>query len=204
MPPNPETVADATKRINEAALELFTSQGFHGTSMRDIAARAGVSLGSLYNHHETKDALFTALIESLQHDYMRIDTPLAKALASFSSLDDLESVGLASREMVRRFADFIRLIYVDVVELGGEHIRRLFGGMRARYEQALGERLRAMKRSGEIGDVEPVGAMMMATILYFYLFNIEHVFGVRRLFGVSDGEAIGMISRILREGMRAR
>ena len=39
---------------------------------------------------------------------------------------------------------------------------------------------------------------------YFYLFNIEHIFGVRRLYGGSDKEAIGEIARLLRDGMRPR
>lgn len=40
-------------RIEEAARELFISQGFHATSMRTIAARAGTSLGNVYNYYRT-------------------------------------------------------------------------------------------------------------------------------------------------------
>lgn len=205
MPASAEAAARTRERIHEAAVALFTSQGFHGTGMREIAQRAGVSLGNIYNHHRTKEELFAALLDEYEARYTAPDTPLAKALASFSSLDDLEALGEASRAMVHRFADYIRLIYVDVVELEGEHIRRLFSGMRKRYEEALGPKLEAMRARGELApDVDPISGLMTATISYFYLFNIEHIFGVRRLYGVSDREAIGQIARLLRDGMRPR
>ncbi|MCO5165584.1 MAG: TetR/AcrR family transcriptional regulator [Planctomycetes bacterium] len=205
MPASAEATARTREKIHEAAVALFTTQGFHGTGMREIAQRAGVSLGNIYNHHRTKDELFAALLQEYEARYTAPDTPLAKALQSFATLDDLEALGEASRAMVHRFADYIRLIYVDVVELQGEHIRRLFGGMRRRYEEALGPRLEALRAKGALAEgVDPIAGLMTATISYFYLFNIEHIFGVRRLYGGSDKEAIGQIARLLRDGMRPR
>lgn len=45
---------------------------------------------------------------------------------------------------------------------------------------------------------------MTATIAYFYLFNIEQIFGVKKLYGTSGREAIGTIATLLRDGMRPR
>lgn len=204
MPASAEAVARTRERIHEAAITLFTRKGFHGTGMREIASEAGVSLGNLYNHHATKEELFAALLAQLEAAYTAPDTPLAKALREFAGVEDLERLGDASRQMVQKFSDYIRLIYVDVVELGGEHIRRLFGGMRTRYEEILGPRLEELKRQGKVAGDDPVGAVMTATICYFYLFNIEHLFGVRRLYGGSDKQAISMISRLMRDGMLPR
>ncbi|MFT4623125.1 MAG: pyoverdine/dityrosine biosynthesis protein Dit1/AcrR family transcriptional regulator [Myxococcota bacterium] len=44
-----------------SALALFAEKGFHDTSMRDIAKRAGVSPGLAYKYHPSKDALAMAL-----------------------------------------------------------------------------------------------------------------------------------------------
>lgn len=54
------------EKIVEAALHSFTHQGFHQTSMRDIAQAAGVSVGNLYNHFSGKEALIgeIALLEN--------------------------------------------------------------------------------------------------------------------------------------------
>jgi AcrR family transcriptional regulator len=47
-----------------AALECFSRKGFHGTSMREIAAAADVSLGNIYNYFSSKGEL---LMEILRH-----------------------------------------------------------------------------------------------------------------------------------------
>jgi len=36
--------------IEDAAVELFMEHGYHATSMRQIAERAGLALGGIYNH----------------------------------------------------------------------------------------------------------------------------------------------------------
>ncbi|HBP17260.1 MAG TPA: hypothetical protein DEA08_05605 [Planctomycetes bacterium] len=205
MPANPKAVAKTRDKIHAAAVELFTKQGFHGTGMRQIAKQAGVSLGNLYNHHKSKEELLAALLEEFEERYTAPGTPLAKAMAEFQGLEDLERIGEASRAQVRRFSDYIRLIYVDVVELEGEHIRRLFGGMRKRYEENLGERLEALRAAGKLGgDVDPIAGLMTATIAYFYLWNIQSIFGVRRLYGGTDQQAIETIAEIFRRGLMPR
>jgi AcrR family transcriptional regulator len=60
-----DTVAARRHLILEAAAACFIDKGFHATSVREIAARAGVSLGNLYNHFDSKQALI-AEIASLE------------------------------------------------------------------------------------------------------------------------------------------
>jgi AcrR family transcriptional regulator len=47
--------------ILEAALGCFVEQGYHGTSIRVIAARAGLSVPGLYHHYASKQALLVAI-----------------------------------------------------------------------------------------------------------------------------------------------
>ncbi len=47
--------------LERAALHLFVENGVDGTSIRDIAARAGVTEGALYRHYDSKDGLVRAL-----------------------------------------------------------------------------------------------------------------------------------------------
>src|SRR5215831_10614916 len=51
----------AKHRIEQAALPLFVQKGVAATSIRDIAAAAGVSEGALYRHFAGKDELVAAL-----------------------------------------------------------------------------------------------------------------------------------------------
>lgn len=48
-------------QIVDAALSVFIDQGLQRTSVRDIARKAGVSLGNLYNHFSGKDALIAEI-----------------------------------------------------------------------------------------------------------------------------------------------
>jgi AcrR family transcriptional regulator len=50
-------------RIMDAAERLFARQGYPGTSLRDIAAAAGLREPGLYNHFPSKEALYSAVLE---------------------------------------------------------------------------------------------------------------------------------------------
>lgn len=49
--------------LTAAALDLFVEKGFAGTRLDDVAARAGVSKGTLYLYFDSKEALFKAVVE---------------------------------------------------------------------------------------------------------------------------------------------
>ncbi|WP_430334373.1 TetR/AcrR family transcriptional regulator [Rhodococcus sp. ACT016] len=49
--------------ILSAALDAFYESGFHGASVREIARRVGVTVPSLYYHHQSKEGLLIALLE---------------------------------------------------------------------------------------------------------------------------------------------
>jgi len=51
-------------RIDRAALALFAAHGIAETSIRAIARKAGVALGALYNHYESKEELAWTLFAS--------------------------------------------------------------------------------------------------------------------------------------------
>ncbi len=57
--------------ITRAARESFAEQGYHGTSIRDIARRAGLSLSALYHWHTGKQDLLVLLIEESTAEYFR-------------------------------------------------------------------------------------------------------------------------------------
>ncbi len=52
---------DKREAVLEAALELFSDRGFHGTAVPLIAARAGVGAGTIYRYFESKEAIVNAL-----------------------------------------------------------------------------------------------------------------------------------------------
>ena len=57
--------------IEDAALALFMEQGYHATSMRQIAERADLALGGIYNHFASKEDIFAAIIVD-KHPYRKV------------------------------------------------------------------------------------------------------------------------------------
>ncbi|GIH03004.1 TetR family transcriptional regulator [Rhizocola hellebori] len=55
--------------VTNAAREIFAERGYHGTSIRDIAKHAGLSLSALYYWYSSKQELLAALIEEADVDY---------------------------------------------------------------------------------------------------------------------------------------
>jgi TetR/AcrR family transcriptional regulator len=74
--------ADARNAIMEAAITQFAEHGFHGTTMRDIAERAGVSQGLLHHHFGNKEGLWRIAGRHLSDDFMAYVADVLKPEAS--------------------------------------------------------------------------------------------------------------------------
>ena len=62
-----EVTPDAARRLLVAAVEAFAERGYHATTTRDIAGRAGMSPAALYLHYKTKEELLHR-ISRIGHD----------------------------------------------------------------------------------------------------------------------------------------
>lgn len=49
--------------VLRAAVACFVDKGFHGTTMRTVAAAAGISVPGVYHHYESKQALLSAVLD---------------------------------------------------------------------------------------------------------------------------------------------
>ncbi len=64
-PLTPERRRQQTRdQLVRAATEVFAAQGFHGTSLDQVAALAGFTKGAVYSNFESKDELFLAVLEA--------------------------------------------------------------------------------------------------------------------------------------------
>jgi AcrR family transcriptional regulator len=70
---------ETSRAVLEAAEEVFAEDGLHGASMSKIAERAGVAVGTLYNHFKDREALFDALIDQRRVEFLdRVDRSRAE------------------------------------------------------------------------------------------------------------------------------
>jgi TetR/AcrR family transcriptional regulator, acrAB operon repressor len=190
------------ERILEAALQLFSSQGYRATSVRDIAGGAGVSTGNVYHHFPDKETIYLTLLDQYWEAIDDPDLPFNRALATGTFPDNLEELGHASRELVRVYRRHVALIYVDVVEFEGSHIRKFYAEMAERYANFMAthdgaKALAARLRPG----VSPASAAMFATRFYINYFAVEILFGVPNHFGKDSEAVVRETAEILRHGM---
>src|SRR5256885_13080119 len=189
-------------QILDAALRLFAHRGYGATSVRDIAEDAGLSKGNVYHHFPDKEAIFRALLDQYFQAMSLPEFPFNRALATGTFPENLEELGRAARDTVRDYRDYVALIYVDVVEFDGSHIRKFYEDMSLRFESfmkahGMEESLRQKLQDG----LSPTSAVMLATRIFYNYFSVEILFGVRDHFGKNTDEVVGEISRILRNGM---
>lgn len=190
------------QQILDAALKQFSHRGYGATSVRDIAEAAGLSKGNVYHHFPDKEAIFRALIDRYFQAMSQPDFPFNRVLASGSFPENLEDIGHAIREIIRDYREYIALIYVDVVEFDGTHVRKFYEDMADRFDAFI-------KATGMEGELEkkladglsPVSAVMLATRIFYNYFTVEILFGVKDHFGKETDAAVRDISRILRHGM---
>lgn len=190
------------QQILEAALKLFSHRGYGATSVRDIAEAAGLSKGNLYHHFPDKETIFRALLDRYFQAISQPDFPFIRALATGTFPDNLEELGRATRDSVRDYRPYVALIYVDVVEFDGSHVRKFYAEMANRFDAFLKthnmeEPLRRKLREG----LSPISAVMLATRIFYNYFSVEILFGVKDHFGKGTDEVVAEISTILRHGM---
>jgi AcrR family transcriptional regulator len=124
---------DRTRQaIEEAAYELFLEYGFSATSMRQIAERAGIALGGIYNHFTGKDEIFQTLIIS-RHPYLKI-LPILIDAPGDTAEAFVRNSACAVQEELGSHPEFIKLMYIEVVEFNGKHFPKLYDTL---YPQVL-------------------------------------------------------------------
>jgi AcrR family transcriptional regulator len=190
------------QQILDAALKLFSHRGYGATSVRDIAEEAGLSKGNVYHHFPDKETIFRALIDRYFEAMSQPEFPFNRALANGAFPDNLEAIGHAIREITSDYREYIALIYVDVVEFDGTHVRKFYENMAERFTSFMRATGMEQELGAKLADgLSPVSAVMLATRIFYNYFTVEILFGVKDHFGKETDAAVREISRILRHGM---
>ena len=200
---SPERVAHRKRRVEDAALVLFRERGFHGAGTRDIAREAGVSLGNLYNYYAQKEDIFESILTRLYGEFGAPDSTLANYLRQSRFPDDVEEFGLAIGRMVEEHVDYLTLVYVDIAEFDGRHVRPHYEGLAARFEPVMGEHFSPLR--GPDGGPPAVDPAVVFTAVYMQFFNyfvVEKMIGARGHMGLGDGDAVRAISTLFQVGLK--
>jgi len=109
--------------IIRAAHDLFVKQGYHGTSMRQIANQANVALGGLYNHFEGKEDVFQAVFLEY-HPYHEV-VPALLAAKGETVEQFVRNGVIRILEAMDDRPDFLNLMFIEIVEFNSVHTYEL-------------------------------------------------------------------------------
>ena len=95
--PAPQTLRERNRSttietVLTAAEEVFADQGLHAAHMDEIASRAGVSVGTLYNHFKDREALLAGLLEARRTDLLAQLDEVMRAAGGRSPIDKLRAM----------------------------------------------------------------------------------------------------------------
>ncbi|HEX6178127.1 MAG TPA: TetR/AcrR family transcriptional regulator [Thermoanaerobaculia bacterium] len=190
--------------VLDAALRLFAESGFRATTVRDIAEKARVSIGNVYHHFADKEEIFRTLLDEFADVVDSRRFPFRRALGTGRFPDNLEALGFATRDSIAEYRLYFRLIYVDVVEFEGTHVRNFYGGLAKRFANIVATdgaltNIESRLRPG----VSPVSALLLVSRFFFSYFTIEMVFNVPEPFGKDSATVVKETAEMLRKGIGA-
>lgn len=118
--------ADDLPPILRATLDCFAAQGYHGTSIREIASRARLSVPGVYHHHRSKQALLVAVMEHAMEDlWWR-----SRAAAAEAGADPRDRLAAQVECLVlyhARRQDQAFVAWSEIRSLTGEHLAAHIG-----------------------------------------------------------------------------
>ncbi|MFJ7943261.1 TetR/AcrR family transcriptional regulator [Streptomyces sp. NPDC096354] len=155
-----EVTPEAARRLLVAAVEAFAERGYHATTTRDIAGRAGMSPAALYIHYKTKEELLHR-ISRIGHD---------RALLLLETAADGE--GTASERLARAVRSFVRwhaeghttarVVQYELDALGPEH-RTEIVALRRRSDAVIRRIINEGVEAGEF-DVPDIPGTTLAVL----------------------------------------
>jgi AcrR family transcriptional regulator len=108
---SPPSEAQTRTRILQAAQRLFASQGFDGTTTRDLAQAANVAEGTLFRHFSNKKAI---LVEVATSGWVEILTDLLTELSEMGSYKAVAQVMRRRMWNFQKNADLMRVCFMEV------------------------------------------------------------------------------------------
>lgn len=164
MTATPPPVTDAARRLLAAAAETFGSRGFHGTSTRDIASRAGLSPAAVYVHFRSKEELLYRLSRAGHEQALSL---VRDAVASRST-PATQLAELMSQFTVWHVNHYAtaRVVYHEFPHLSPRHQQAL-RALRRDMDRVFHQVLRAGIAAGEfeVTDVEDTSSALVSLVV---------------------------------------
>ncbi|MDY7028450.1 MAG: TetR/AcrR family transcriptional regulator [Spirochaetota bacterium] len=195
-------------RIFEAAVNLFSTKGYHGTSIREIAREVGIKESSIYNHFTGKDGILEAILEYYQEGFRTATSFLEEMEEFMEGFTDPVDLWLAAGiEFMRKLPPYtepISRILMNEMFLDERCRRFVLHSMFTAQKEVAENSLRYLRDRGLIRDCD----IRQTAVQYVYMLqglDIEN--RLMRLEGHSPEELQAQLMDTIRffiEGLRIK
>lgn len=160
---NARDAAQTRVDILSKAQQLFAQKGFAGTSAREISAAAGVTIGAMFHHFDSKQHLFECVFEQLERE---LDANARAASSPSHGLDPLETFLAGVRHSLdfAERSDFHRIVFVEAPAVFGEDKWREIDARLGLKTVMRG--VKALMSAGVLSDrpVKPMAIVLMGAM----------------------------------------
>lgn len=111
-------------KVIETAYQLFVENGYHATSMRQIADRAGITLGGIYNHFSSKEDLWVVVFID-RHPLHQI-LPLLQHIEGGTTAEIIHNAASRMVTELGKCPEVVNLMLIEIVEFKGAHMTTMF------------------------------------------------------------------------------
>ncbi len=190
-------------QLLRVAVDLFSHEGFRGTTTKKIAQAAGVSEAMVFRHFATKEELYAAILDhkACSGDSVDLEMMVADAVARRDDRAVFEGLAFHALEHHEHDPNFQRLLLHAALE-GHELAQMFFEKFVRRVYEFLGNYIRERQREGAMTDIDPaiVVRSFIGMIIHHSL-NNNLWDPQRRLLNLSNQAAAQNFTAILLQGI---
>lgn len=186
-------------RIIKTAKTLISQKGYAATGLREIAQIAGVSLGNIYNHFESKEDLFRSIFDSREIEESLSGTFL---LIAEDFPFNIDRVILSIKKTVDENHELYRIVYIDLIEFGGVNTNKLLENLLAFGQTIFQGKLFEKARQGLLRDIDYdffARQFLIAQISFFSSLRVLPAISMNKY---SDEEMSKMMANVILNGIR--
>ena len=154
------------ERICRSAVKIFSSKGYHKTTMDDIAAEAGLTKGAIYWHFKNKKELFKFLIDSRYNEFDElISSALSSPFPPPVRILKAFKVGINYFENNRDFCALLKVFHSEGIVITDNEFEEILRSLYSRYRQMVATVLGEGIKEGYFSpDINPTvaGSLILA------------------------------------------
>ncbi|MGT2833657.1 TetR/AcrR family transcriptional regulator [Streptococcus halotolerans] len=167
-----QKIPNGQKKVILSAIQLFASQGFHGTSTAQLAQHANVSQATIYKYFDTKEAILIYIVRLMTYT---ISSPFLEQLSTYSTKEELIHFFVQDRfHFIDHNYKVVNIILQEL--LINPEMVSVFKNVLESENEAVNHIFECLGKGNALTRLEIVRAILSPLLAYYcqiHVFNIE-------------------------------